>query len=612
MAAAAIRRILATTDFGETSDEVLRQAGALAVRAGAELHILHVEEMPRTPRDDAAPKTSIGREALQTARDALEGQVRRCLPALVPTSQEVLAGAAHGVICRRAAELSADVVLVGPNRGGTARAHFLGTTADRVIRTVHVPCLVVRAPIPLPLQRIGVPTDLSKPAGHALRVGIAWSRILGATGETDTPSEVRVIHTGWPVYRDDDPSYAERVLQPSMRAQIEEALASDLADVGDAESRTRAPNVSSDVVWANKPAEAIVAWTRKRRIDLLVMGSEGLGGVRRALLGSTASAVSRQAPCSVLIVPYPLRAGEELPCGDNARQVQLAKVVVGVDFGEPSLAAAEWTVRHFASGAVHTLVHALDMPRPSRFVEHFPGRADLLARATEGAASRLERLREEWAAPDLRTEVREGKPAAVLAEIAGESGADLVVVGEHTHPRGTSVALGTTAENLVRCAPVPVLVARGVRAGAPERILVAVDDSDDAAAVLAWGRFLGLRFGARVTTCHVFRPLTLGVAGLVAQVAGPLDINTAQRERAEAWLGERVREADFAAGEAEIAILAGEPAFEILAAERRGGFDLIVLGSRGGGAVARALLGSVATAVLRGAACPVFVVRGNA
>lgn len=314
MAAPAIRRILATTDFGESSDEVLRQAGALAAQAGAELHILHVEEIPVTPRDVAAPTTSIGREALQTARDALEGQVRRCLPALVPTSQEVLAGDAHGVICRHAVELSADVVLVGPNRGGSARAHFLGTTADRVIRTVHVPCMVVRAPLPLPLQRIGVPTDLSEPARHALRVAIAWSRILGATGETETSSEVRLMHAGWPVYRDDDPSYAERVLQPSMRAQVEEALTTDS---GDTESRSRAPDVSSDVVWANKPSEAIVAWTSRQRIGLLVMGSEGLGGVRRALLGSTASAVSRQAPCSVLIVPSPLRAGEASPCGGN-------------------------------------------------------------------------------------------------------------------------------------------------------------------------------------------------------------------------------------------------------------------------------------------------------
>lgn len=71
------------------------------------------------------------------------------------------------------------------------------------------------------------------------------------------------------------------------------------------------------------------------------------------------------------------------------------------------------------------------------------------------------------------------------------------------------------------------------------------------------------------------------------------------------------RQLGFAAGEAEIAILAGEPAYEILSAERRGGFDLIVIGSRGGVAVARALLGSVASSVLRGASCPVFVVRGG-
>jgi nucleotide-binding universal stress UspA family protein len=36
--------------------------------------------------------------------------------------------------------------------------------------------------------------------------------------------------------------------------------------------------------------------------DLVAMGTRGLGGMRRMLLGSTASALVRHAPCSVLVV----------------------------------------------------------------------------------------------------------------------------------------------------------------------------------------------------------------------------------------------------------------------------------------------------------------------
>ncbi|HWK90556.1 MAG TPA: universal stress protein [Longimicrobium sp.] len=37
--------------------------------------------------------------------------------------------------------------------------------------------------------------------------------------------------------------------------------------------------------------------------DLLVMATHGYGAVRRALLGGTAQAVARRAPCPVLLVP---------------------------------------------------------------------------------------------------------------------------------------------------------------------------------------------------------------------------------------------------------------------------------------------------------------------
>jgi nucleotide-binding universal stress UspA family protein len=53
----------------------------------------------------------------------------------------------------------------------------------------------------------------------------------------------------------------------------------------------------------------------------------------------------------------------------------------------------------------------------------------------------------------------------------------------------------------------------------------------------------------------------------------------------------------------------GEAGQEILAAAERHDTDLIVTGSHGGGAMRRLVVGSVAAEVLRGATCPVLVVK---
>jgi nucleotide-binding universal stress UspA family protein len=51
----------------------------------------------------------------------------------------------------------------------------------------------------------------------------------------------------------------------------------------------------------------------------------------------------------------------------------------------------------------------------------------------------------------------------------------------------------------------------------------------------------------------------------------------------------------------------GDPAEEILAEAKAGGYDLVVVGSRGLGPVGRLLLGSVSTEVVENARCPVLV-----
>lgn len=292
---------------------------------------------------------------------------------------------------------------------------------------------------------------------------------------------------------------------------------------------------------------------------------------------------------------------------------KLERVVAGVDFGALSIAAVGWVREHFAADAQTLVVHALDVPQPPRFMraDLFPSRDDVLKSARTGATARLEELRrgQNWGPVGLH--VRDGRPEDVIAEAAAETRADMVVVGEHAHPRGAWGIPGSTAEALVRCSPVPVLLARTPREQPPKRILVAMDDSDHARIALAWGAMLAQRFDAELTALHVFRSVYLGVAKIVSGMDAAARIEQDQFDQTAAWLDQLVNGAARNGGRAVTRLERGDPVSAVVAAQRGGDFDLVILGSRGAGGASRTLLGSVANGVLRGASCPVLVVSAR-
>lgn len=133
----------------------------------------------------------------------------------------------------------------------------------------------------------------------------------------------------------------------------------------------------------------------------------------------------------------------------------------------------------------------------------------------------------------------------------------------------------------------------------PTKILVPIDLSPASEEALAYARSLAARVGATIELLHAVDPR--GVDGLL----GPADPTVwhGVLDRAQARL-----EALAAAGEAGT-VIEGRPADIIIDHAHAARADLIVIGSVGRSGVTRFLLGSVAEEVVRGAPCPVLVVR---
>src|SRR5690606_6473654 len=137
----------------------------------ADLHVVHAMEPDaegeRLDEGPGAPERS------------LRDQVRHALPGTVDAiSSRVLPGHAHEVILRRAEEGAANLLVIGPHRDELEGPRELGSTADRIVRTSDVPCLIVRDQLSLPLRRVLVPSDLSDASSGALDVALVWAAAL--------------------------------------------------------------------------------------------------------------------------------------------------------------------------------------------------------------------------------------------------------------------------------------------------------------------------------------------------------------------------------------------------------------------------------------------------
>ena len=141
------------------------------------------------------------------------------------------------------------------------------------------------------------------------------------------------------------------------------------------------------------------------------------------------------------------------------------------------------------------------------------------------------------------------------------------------------------------------------------RILIATDGSPSAQEAVDFGIELAADQGATATFVHAVPELDIvpmsgfGLTGAVQHKLAERDTELVDEAR------ERAHEAGVTA---YTALLRGDPVDEIVAYADAVDADLIVVGSRGHGAVASALLGSVSRGILREARRPVLVVRGAA
>lgn len=143
-----------------------------------------------------------------------------------------------------------------------------------------------------------------------------------------------------------------------------------------------------------------------------------------------------------------------------------------------------------------------------------------------------------------------------------------------------------------------------------KNILVAVDESQQAAAALDIAIELARAVGASLTIVHAIDPALVASASADTMAANTVEIELDELQNAGRELLEKAVARAKAAGLETMSMLRdGAPAATILDTARRSNCDLIVIGTHGRHGVARMFVGSCAESVLRESTVPVLIKR---
>jgi nucleotide-binding universal stress UspA family protein len=290
-----LKLILAATDFSRAGTAAARRAAQLAHRHGAALELMHAVPPPLVPERWTALKDALGLDPARMRAEAL-GRLQKAAARLeaeagVPPAVHLADGRPHTAIAARAAALGAGLVVVGAHGGHSFRDLVLGTTAQRALRLVQAPVLVVRHAPLFPYEQVVIATDFSPAAGAA---ATAAKRLL-PDAVFHLLHAVELPYEGGLYLGGASDELIEDVRREAARHATRdlEALAREVA-LGTDRASLR--------VRHGRAPDCIREYAAERDIDLVAVGAGAKAQLEAGFLGSVSARVSAEAPCDVLLV----------------------------------------------------------------------------------------------------------------------------------------------------------------------------------------------------------------------------------------------------------------------------------------------------------------------
>jgi nucleotide-binding universal stress UspA family protein len=289
-------KILLATDGSEEAELAAQSGVQLANDTGSELHVVLVGPSTATPVGLVGSQPDVDREA----KGSLEAQVEKAKAAggMVAQSHFRVGRPDHEIVTL-AEEIGAGLIIMASRGLGGIKRALMGRVSSSVVRHAHCPVLVVRrekdGEPAFSAKRILLATDGSREAALATQAAVDLAN--------KTNSEIHLVHVTIPLH---EPSYYYEGIS------IEDAIAREqrerqrsaqkLLDEQAKKIEAAGGSVAQTHLRKGKPDQEIVDLAEEIGTGLILMGSRGLGGIRRVLMGSVSDSVVRHAHCPILVV----------------------------------------------------------------------------------------------------------------------------------------------------------------------------------------------------------------------------------------------------------------------------------------------------------------------
>lgn len=302
-------RVAVPLDGSPFAEQALDAAIAIAQQHRAGLELVHVHEPVMVPAHGAPPiDPAFDLDQQRAMRGWLTARAERLAAESGRTVESsFIVGDVVGALAEHFTGNRANLVVMATHgRGGISRA-WLGSVADRLVRQISVPILLIRPASGPPsvsavelFRQVLIPLD-----GSELAEQIVDHALLLAGPET-VYTLLTVVEPPPIIEPLPDAAVLVNRRRTEGEQQTEVASLIQLADQHLERSavrlRQRGASVRTHVVVHARPARGIVDYAASNRADLIALATHGRGGLRRVFLGSVADKVVRSGSTPVLLV----------------------------------------------------------------------------------------------------------------------------------------------------------------------------------------------------------------------------------------------------------------------------------------------------------------------